>query len=205
MIFAGIIVRTDTSFSIDKSFEIGTDYFFSTNDSSVDSICTMHTGINTSDENRDLVWDAFIASLHRVWEYAPEFSPSAAVNLSGRNVLVVDNDPQQNSLLCTRLERLGLRPFSIDSILVAKDLLEDKAFDLLVLDIGDDPETVIRFCREISDDAKTMQLPIIMVSEEATSDLVQQCRNAGARFYLRKPYDPYVLLTIMVSALQPLD
>lgn len=165
----------------------------------------MQTGLNTSDENRDLVWDAFIASLHRVWEYAPEFSPTAAVNLSGRNVLVVDEDQLQNSILCTRLERLGLRPFSVDSLVIATDILEDKSFDLLVMDLGKDPENAIRFCRSVGDENNTMQLPIIIVSEEATNDLVQRCRNAGARFYLRKPYDPYVLLTIIVSALQPLD
>ncbi len=156
-------------------------------------------------ETSELNWDAFVASLHRVWEYAPDFSPTGPVNLSGRKVLVVDRDVDHNVQLGDRLKRIGSSAISVMTISMAFRELDRHTIDLIVLATDFPDEDALQFCRAVCDASATMNVPIIILSEAEHPDMVWSARRAGAAFYLRKPYDPYVLLALMSAALEPTD
>jgi len=153
----------------------------------------------------ELNWDAFVASLYRVWEFAPDFSPNGPVNFSGRRVLVVDRDSDHNSQLGERLKRIGSSAISVMTIRMAIRELEKHSIDLIVLATDFPDEDALQFCRAVCDATSTMNVPIIMLSDDDRSEMVWSARRAGAAFYLRKPYDPYVLLALMSAALDPAD
>ncbi len=153
----------------------------------------------------ELNWDAFVASLHRVWEYAPDFSPTGPVNLSGRRVLVVDRDSDHNEQLGERLKRIGSSAILVKTIRMAMCELEKHSIDLIVLATDFPEEDALKFCRSVCDATSTMNVPIIMLSDDNRSEMIWSARRAGAAFYLRKPYDPYVLLALMSAALEPAD
>jgi CheY-like chemotaxis protein len=47
----------------------------------------------------------------------------------------------------------------------------------------------------------TCDVPVIVLSGEERPDVVRRARQAGCRFFLRKPYDPNVLLALVMAAL----
>ncbi len=155
-----------------------------------------------NNDTSELDWDAFVASLHRVWEYAPDFSPTGHVNLSGRKFLVVDPDSAHNTQLAERLKRIGSSPIAVVSIGMAIHELEQHHIDLIVLAMDFPNDDALLFCRTLCDATATMNVPVIMVSEDDHPGMVWAARRSGARFYLRKPYDPYVLLALMSTALE---
>jgi DNA-binding response OmpR family regulator len=158
-----------------------------------------------NNDRSELDWDAFVASLHRVWEYAPDFSPTGPVNLSGRKFLVVDHDAEHNTQLAERLKRIGSSPIVVVTIGLAVRELEQHKIDLVVLAMNFLNDDALQFCRTLSDTAATMNIPVIMLSEDDRPEMIWAARRAGATFYLRKPYDPYVLLALMSAALEPTE
>ncbi|MDZ4848153.1 MAG: response regulator [Pirellulaceae bacterium] len=158
-----------------------------------------------SNSPSDHHWDAFVASLHRVWEYAPDFSPTGPTNLSGRIVLLIDQDAAHNEQLCDHLKRLGAAAIAAGTLEDGLRELTHHSIELIVLGTNFGDETALRFCREVCDASRTMHIPIIVLADDASPEMVWQARREGAKFYLRKPYDPYVLLTLMSAALEPLE
>jgi DNA-binding response OmpR family regulator len=156
-------------------------------------------------ETSELDWDAFVASLHRVWEYAPDFSPTGPVNLSGRTFLLVDPDASHNVQLAERLLRIGSSAIVVLTISKAIQELDQHKVDLVLLAMDFPNDDALQFCRNLSDANATMNTPVIMLSEDNHPGMVWAARRAGAKFYLRKPYDPYVLLALMSTALEPND
>jgi len=151
------------------------------------------------------MWDTFVASLHRVWEYAPDFSPTGPISLTGRNVLLVDGDTVDREQLCDQLNRMGSSVTMIDSIEQANLKVGQQIIDIVVLGSDSVNEETFEFCRFICDTPSTMNVPIIILTNDGRPEMVRQARRAGAKFYLRKPYDPYVLLTLLSVALEPND
>jgi DNA-binding response OmpR family regulator len=147
----------------------------------------------------DQRWDAFIASLHRVWEFAPDFSLEGHLRLAGRQVLVVDANRLRNQRLVAQLARIGLEATAAEHPRLAWRCLDGLRFDLMVLVADDGAVEAMNFCRGVADDPRHVRLAVIVIGENATHDTIWEWRRAGAKFYLTDPYDPYVLLTLMAA------
>ena len=55
------------------------------------------------------------------------------------------------------------------------------------------------------DSSETWDIPVIIVSGRDEPDIVRQCRAAGCRFFVHKPYDPNALLILIRQALDDWD
>jgi two-component system OmpR family response regulator len=115
------------------------------------------------------------------------------------HILVVDDDPQIQSLLQDYLATHGLRVSVASSGKQMSQLLADEAIDLIVLDLrlaGEDGMAIVRSLRDQS------AIPIVMltgVSDEA--DRVMGL-ELGADDYLTKPFSPRELLARMRTVLR---
>ena len=158
-----------------------------------------------SSSNSDLKWDAFVASLHRVWEYAPDFSPTGPLSLTGRKILVVDVDSEHNFQLGEQLTRIGTSMTMVESFDQAFNVLDQQSIDTIFLGANLLDEAACEFCRSLCDSPSTMNIPIIVLTNDDREIKVWQARRAGAKFYLRKPCDPYVLLTLIAATLEPIE
>ncbi len=106
---------------------------------------------------------------------------------AGQHLLVIDDIAEQRHIAKTILRSLGYGVTAVDSGEAAIALLQDHAFDLVVLDMIMDPgmdglDTYRRII-EIYPGQKT-----IITSGYTETDRVKEAQHLGAGQYLRKPY-----------------
>ncbi len=115
-------------------------------------------------------------------------------------VLVVDDEPEQRSLMKKTLERYGYSVRCAQSGEMAVKLADEFAPDILVLDMmmkpGIDGAETYRLVREHIPEVRA-----IVVSGYADSDSVERARSEGIEFILRKPVSPSKLLRALRLAL----
>ena len=119
--------------------------------------------------------------------------------------MVVDQDVDHNRQIAERLKRLGSSIIAAVTIETAYRELEQNAIDLILMEADNPNDDALSFCRSVCDSMATMNIPIIMLSNDDRPETVWLARRAGATFYLRKPFDPYVLLALMSAALEPAE
>ncbi|MGL5030103.1 MAG: response regulator [Aeromonas sp.] len=113
------------------------------------------------------------------------------MNSGSTHILVVDDHSEIRDLLKRFLEQHGLRVSCARDGKEMKRLLEEREFDLLVLDLMMPGEDGLTLCRELR--AKS-SLPIIMLTAmgEETDRIIGL--EMGADDYLAKPFNPRELL-----------
>lgn len=120
-------------------------------------------------------------------------------------VLVVDDDVDQLAILTYRLEKLG---FDISTALSGEKAIElSQAMkpDLVLLDLCLPDASGFDICEQLVDSEATSHVPVIILSALDSNDVVRQARAAGSAYYLRKPYDPNVLLALIQNALNAVE
>ncbi|MGL6050248.1 MAG: response regulator [Aeromonas salmonicida] len=113
------------------------------------------------------------------------------MNQSSTHILVVDDHSEIRDLLKRFLEQHGLRVSCARDGKEMKRLLEEREFDLLVLDLMMPGEDGLTLCRELR---ATSCMPIIMLTAmgEETDRIIGL--EMGADDYLAKPFNPRELL-----------
>ncbi len=113
------------------------------------------------------------------------------MNQGNTHILVVDDHSEIRNLLKRFLEQHGLRVSCARDGKEMKRLLEEREFDLLVLDLMMPGEDGLTLCRELR---VKSNLPIIMLTAmgEETDRIIGL--EMGADDYLAKPFNPRELL-----------
>lgn len=137
-----------------------------------------------------------------VSEITPEAEPRKEVEDREKRVLLVDDDEAQVFALRHRLEKLGYEVVSAFSGSQAVAVAHETPPDLVLLDLRLPDATGFDVCEDLADSPSTCGTPIIILSAMEGPDIVRQVRRVGCEFYVRKPYDPNVLLTLIEHALQ---
>jgi CheY-like chemotaxis protein len=114
-------------------------------------------------------------------------------------ILVVDDNEMNRDMLSRRLERLNYEVIMADNGQRALELLQEQAFDLVLLDIMMPKMNGYEVLETIKRDPKLRHLPVIMISAVDDLDSVVKCIELGAEDYLFKPFNP-VLLKARLSA-----
>ena len=119
-------------------------------------------------------------------------------DLSGRTVLVVDDDMRSSFALSKVLRSRGLR------VLLAQDgskaltqLHNNPAVELVLMDIMMPGLDGYQTMRKIREDARWTGLPIIALTARAMMGDREKCLEAGANDYLAKPVDTDELLGLI--------
>ena len=118
--------------------------------------------------------------------------------LSGKNILVVDDDVRNLFALTTVFERFNINAITAESGKEAIQILnENPQIDMVLMDIMmpemDGYETTQKIRRE----HKNSSLPIIAVTAKAMKGDRQKCIEAGASDYITKPLKIDQLLSLM--------
>jgi HAMP domain-containing protein/signal transduction histidine kinase/CheY-like chemotaxis protein len=118
--------------------------------------------------------------------------------LTGKKILVVDDDVRNLFALTTVFERYNINVVTAESGKEAINILnEDPRIDMVLMDIMmpemDGYETTQKIRRE----HKNTQLPIIAVTAKAMKGDRQKCIEAGASDYITKPLKIDQLLSLM--------
>src|SRR6185295_122534 len=119
--------------------------------------------------------------------------------LTGKNILVVDDDVRNLFALTTVFERFNINVITAESGREAINLLmnDNQRIDMVLMDIMmpemDGYETTQKIRRE----HKNSSLPIIAVTAKAMKGDRQKCIEAGASDYITKPLKIDQLLSLM--------
>jgi len=120
--------------------------------------------------------------------------------LSGRKVLVVDDDARNVFALCGVLEQQRVNVLSAENGPDAIEILKrNPDSDAVLMDImmpGLDGYDTIRLIRSIP---RFRDLPIIAVTARAMHGDREKCLEAGASDYIAKPVDVETLLDMLQS------
>ncbi len=109
-------------------------------------------------------------------------------------ILVVEDEPITQRMVASVLERAGHTVRGVASVPEAEVAIGEQLPDLLVLDWVLPDATGVGLVRRLRSDARTRQIPIIMLTARAReSDLVTGL-EAGADDYMTKPFSPRELL-----------
>ena len=117
------------------------------------------------------------------------------------SVLIVDDDAVMVDVLSRRLDRQGFGTLVADSGKLALELARSKRPDCILLDLRLPDVDGFDLCQDLVDSHETNEIPVIIVSGLDRPDIVRRSRAAGCQYYVRKPYDPNALLTLIRQAI----
>ncbi len=121
------------------------------------------------------------------------------VDLSGKTVLLVDDDFRNSYVLSIALEKYGLDIIMAENGKEALEVLENESVDLVLMDImmpimdGWEATRAIRSRDGIRD------LPVIAVTAKAMEEDRKKCFDAGVSDYITKPVDVEELSIMMMT------
>jgi response regulator RpfG family c-di-GMP phosphodiesterase len=109
-----------------------------------------------------------------------------------QRILVIEEEPILLDILAFRLELLGYEVETKDAADPALTWLAANVPDLIAVGHLADMDSV-EFLNRISDDPRTSETPMLLLSADSDLDAVQRAYNAGADEYLLTPFDPLML------------
>jgi signal transduction histidine kinase/CheY-like chemotaxis protein len=119
--------------------------------------------------------------------------------LTGKTILVVDDDIKNVFVLSTALEEHGAKVIDAQNGLAALDLLGEKSVDLVLMDIMMPVMDGYTAIKKIRENSQLKNLPVIALTAKALKEDREKCISAGADDYLAKPVD-YDMLIGLVEA-----
>ncbi|HEY2840683.1 MAG TPA: response regulator [Pirellulales bacterium] len=117
-------------------------------------------------------------------------------------ILVVDDDVEVVNALRRRLIQQGFEVLTAKNGAQGRSLARRHRPDLILLDLRLPDVDGLKLCQELTDSPTTCGIPVILISGCDHADVIQQSREAGCEYFLRKPYDPNVLLRLVRHALK---
>ena len=117
-------------------------------------------------------------------------------------ILIVDDDEALADVLSRRLGQQGFEAISADC---GRDGLAKARSDrpaLIVLDLRLPDTDGFTICEQLADSPDTCSIPVIILSGMERPDILRRSRAAGCHYFVRKPYDPNALLTLIRQAIR---
>ena len=109
-------------------------------------------------------------------------------------VLIVDDDPDIQSLISYNLSQAGFQVSTAATGLAALNAIEEYLPDLIVLDIMLPDLEGLEVCRLVRERKKTQRIPIIMLTARTEEIDRVVGFEAGADDYVMKPFSPRELV-----------
>ncbi len=121
-----------------------------------------------------------------------------------RKILVVDDEPDVIEYLTSLLEDNGYEVRTALNGKVAMELVKDDKPDLICLDISMPEETGVRMLRNLHDDDRTKDIPVIIVSgvDPKFKDFISHRKQVNPpSAYFEKPIDKHEFLNAIRTIL----
>lgn len=117
-------------------------------------------------------------------------------------LLVVDDDAENRDVLSRRLIKQGHEVRTASNGPEALQLLNENAFEVVLLDIMMPDMDGYEVLGRIKSDRRLQHVPVIMISAIDEVQSVVRCIEAGAEDYLAKPFDPTLLKARIGASLE---
>lgn len=122
--------------------------------------------------------------------------------MTGKTILLVEDEPAIRSMVGMALERAGFQMLSAGDASEAERVLADRRPDLLLLDWMLPGVSGIELARRLQRDDYTKDLPIIMLTARSEEDDRIRGLEVGADDYVTKPFSPRELIARIKAVLR---
>lgn len=119
-----------------------------------------------------------------------------------REVLICDDEPDICESLSLFVLKRGFEPIITHKGCECIRLAFQCQPAAILLDVNLPDVSGLDVCSQLSDAMQTREIPIIILSANGQEGMVRDVRRSGARFYVRKPYDPNTVIAIMEQAIE---
>jgi DNA-binding response OmpR family regulator len=116
-------------------------------------------------------------------------------------LLLIDNDPLTLMGAAAVLDMAGYACHCARDRQAATKAAQSIALDLVICDVNLGSESGLELCRDLRSYPGMQDVPVMFVSTSQLPDIVRRSHEAGGAYYLRKPFDPEVLVELVGKAL----
>jgi CheY-like chemotaxis protein len=109
-------------------------------------------------------------------------------------ILVIEDDASVARLLRIVLERAGHEVLVADGASRGLAMAQRRAPDVILLDIMMPFMDGFAVLEALREDERTVTIPVLVVTALVKVSVEERCYGFGARAFIRKPFDPEVLL-----------
>ena len=143
-----------------------------------------------------------VADVLRTLEPLPAGATAAPGARHSSHILVVDDNSSNRDVLERRLARDGHQVTCAAGGAAALDLVVQREFDLILLDLIMPEMSGFEVLRRLKAAAHTQHIPVIVISALDELDSAVRCIEAGAEDYLAKPFNPILLRARIGASLE---
>ena len=120
-----------------------------------------------------------------------------------KKILLIDDDHDLLRGTSARLRRAGFQTIAVDNSLSGVMKAKQDKPDAILLDARMPLVDGFQALKELRHQDETQQIPVVMLS--ACPSLQREALDAGARFFLAKPYDGDYLIAAVNAAIEETD
>jgi CheY-like chemotaxis protein len=116
-------------------------------------------------------------------------------------VLCIDDEPEALVEITDALTASGYECHACSHAEGAFELAQTTPVDLIVSDINLAGESGLKLAARIKANEELRDIPVIFLSGAKIPNVIRRSHEAGGSYYLRKPFDPEVLVELVEKAL----
>lgn len=125
--------------------------------------------------------------------------------MANDTILLIDDEEDILTLLNFHLEREGYKTSNLSSGERVVETVKKERPSLIVLDLMLPGKNGMDICRELSQDAETSEIPILMISAKNEDSDIILGLEMGADDYITKPFSPKIFLARVRAILRRID
>lgn len=119
-----------------------------------------------------------------------------------KRILVIDDEPNLLEVIRIRLEANDYEVLTAQDPLAGLEIAKEERPDLIIMDVIMPKVNGLRLLRILKREDETKDIPVIILSVKWHENNHKAGMDAGADYYLTKPYDPKELLDTVKKALE---
>ncbi len=116
-------------------------------------------------------------------------------------ILIIDADPLTLTAVAAVLDKQGYECHCARDTEAALKAVRSLPLDLIICDVELHGQSGLELCRDLRREPNAADVPVIFVASGPLLEVLRQAHEAGGAYYLRKPFDPDVLMGIVEKAL----
>jgi len=119
-----------------------------------------------------------------------------------KRILIVDDERDIVKALTIRLQRAGYEVVTAFDGAQGIFMAHKESPDLIILDIRMPAGNGFSVAEKLKESTNTLTIPVIFLTGSPEKNSEERAMALGARFYVKKPYDPEELLDAIERALE---
>ena len=108
-------------------------------------------------------------------------------------ILVVDDEPDIRRIVSFLLKNWGFEVMTAENGIEGLNIIENEKPDLVLLDVSMPKMNGFQTLEQIRNKPEFKNLPIIMLTANSDTDIIDTAVSYGIHDYITKPFEPYEL------------